>query len=391
MQTGLGNNTRSNSSKKKAELIIHRNPTITFNVIFGKIELSSPYLWSPGIDSLKPLLDDMKISHNGRSEYVNRALSDFGIEDSFERAAIRFKEHYHYSIGKSAAYRATKKTAQQAMDFIEDKLSGIDSIQLHENKFIEKMLVELDGCEIRTAQLVLDEDSTETTPGYNNPKKIKVIKWRDVRLGFVRPLDTKSKSFVGKMDLYKEVVGQMHNIGVLIGMTPKTEIIGVADGGIGLSEELKRQFPSMQFILDKTHLKDHLFDTAEELGIKKKKRSAWVHPRLRAIADGYVETVLKELKKENDNTPNDRRKRLIGYIERFYKSLDYKKFKSLGYPIGSGEIESAHKSIPQKRLKIPGASWNTDSINPMLSLRILRANDWWEDFWNRRTETAMAA
>ena len=147
----------------------------------------------------------------------------------------------------------------------------------------------------------------------------------------------------------------------------------------------------MQFILDKTHLKDHLYDTAEELGIKKKKRSAWVHPRLRAIADGDVEAVLKELKKENDDTPNDRRKRLIGYIERFYKSLDYKKFKSLGYPIGSGEIESAHKSIPQKRLKIPGASWNTVSINPMLSLRILRANDWREDFWNRRTETAMAA
>jgi len=350
-------------------LIIHRNPTITFNVIFGKIELSSPYLWAPGIDSLKPLWDDMKISHNGRSEHVNRALSDFGIEDSFERAAIRFKEHYHYSIGKSAAYRATKNTAQQAMDFIEDKLSGIDTI----------------------AQLALDEDSTETTPVYNNPKKIKTIKWRDVRLGFVRPLDTKSKSFVGKMDSYKKVVSQMNSLGVLIGMTPKTEIIGVADGGIGLSEELKRQFPSMQFILDKTHLKDHLYDTAEELGIKKKKRSAWVYPRLRAIADGDVEAVLNELKKENDDTPNDRRKRLIGYIERFYKSLDYKKFKSLGYPIGSGEIESAHKSVPQKRLKIPGASWNTDSINPMLSLRVLRANDWWEDFWNQRTETAMAA
>ena len=62
-----------------------------------------------------------------------------------------------------------------------------------------------------------------------------------------------------------------------------------------------------------------------------------------------------------------------------------------GYPIGSGEIESAHKSIPQKRLKIPGASWNADSIDPMLALRILRADDWWEDFWNQRNEELMAA
>jgi len=40
----------------------------------------------------------------------------------------------------------------------------------------------------------------------------------------------------------------MHGAAVLIGMTPKTEIVGVADGGIGLSEELKKQFPSMQFV-----------------------------------------------------------------------------------------------------------------------------------------------
>ena len=63
----------------------------------------------------------------------------------------------------------------------------------------------------------------------------------------------------------------------------------------------------------------------------------------------------------------------------------------MGYPIGSGEIESAHKSVPQKRLKIPGASWNPNSINPMLALRILRADDWWEDFWVQKTEKLLAA
>jgi len=27
----------------------------------------------------------------------------------------------------------------------------------------------------------------------------------------------------------------------------------------------------------------------------------------------------------------------------------------------------------------------------MLALRILRADDWWEDFWNQRTERLLAA
>jgi len=363
---------------------------IEFNFIFGKAQLRSPYLWLPGSSS-KPLIDDMNITHQGRSEAVNRALSDFGIEDSFAMAAVRFKEHYHYDIGSSSAARSTKQAAQQAMEYVENKLSNVNLESKEANESIDKMLAELDGCEIRTARFVPVEDSTETTPVYNNPKKEKIINWRDVRLGFVRPLDSKSKTFVGKMDTYQEVVSQMHSAAVLTGMTAETKIIGVADGGIGLSEELKRQFSSMQFILDKSHLKDHLYETAEALGINQKDRPGWVKPRVREISDGNVETVLKELEEENDKNPNNRLKRLIGYIKRFYDALDYDNFKSMGYPIGSGEIESAHKSIPQKRLKIPGASWNADSIDPMLALRILRADDWWEDFWNQRTESLLAA
>ncbi|WP_148278085.1 hypothetical protein [Desulfobacula toluolica] len=90
---------------------------------------------------------------------------------------------------------------------------------------------------------------------------------------------------------------------------------------------------------------------------------------------------MKELEEQYEKNQNNRLKRLIGYIKRFYDSLNYENFKSMGYPIGSGEIESAHKSVPQKRLKIPGATWSPNSINPMLDLRILRANDWWNEFW----------
>jgi hypothetical protein len=68
--------------------------------IFGRVQIRSPYLWLQGVSCSKPLLDDMRIYHNSRSEAVIRALSDFGIEESFANAAIRFKEHYHYDIGQ---------------------------------------------------------------------------------------------------------------------------------------------------------------------------------------------------------------------------------------------------------------------------------------------------
>ena len=336
----------------------------------------------------------MGITHHGRSEAVNRALSDFGSEESFGQAAKRFKEHYKYDLSSSTVSVVTKQVAEEAMNYVEEKLSQAseaDETIASNGERIERMLVELDGCEIRTAIVEENEDSTETTPVYQHPKKRKKIQWRDVRMGLSRPLDSLTKTYVGKMAAYPEVVGPLFQASVLRGMSSETEVIGVADGGIGLKEALEARFPNLQFILDKTHLKDHLYDTAEELGISKQDRPGWVKPRLEAMSHGDVERVKQELEDEYERHPHNRLKRLIGYITRFYNALHYDEFKAKGFPIGSGEIESAHRSIPQKRLKLPGACWHPDSVNPMLALRILRADDWWEDFWEDRTQRKMAA
>lgn len=383
------------SLKKTVGLSIHRTPTIEYTCLFGKMQLNSPYLWSKG-EGCKVLGDDMKITHQARSEAVNRALSDFGIEESYAKAAMRFKEHYYFDIGSSAASRVTQKIAEEALTYLGDRLSIEDCQTLKARasdvaEDVEKLLVELDGCEIRTAVSHVIPESEEKTAVYKNPVKRKEIKWRDVRLGFTRVLGSDLKIFAGSMDSYPAVVKQLHGAALLSGMTYQTQVIGVADGGIGLSEELKRQFPNMQFILDKSHLKDHFYQTAEALGIAKKEQAGWVNARVKIISNGEVDKVIRELKVQSRQTPNQRLARLIGYLERFMDALDYNRFKQKNYPIGSGEIESAHKSIPQKRLKIPGASWHPDSINPILALRIIRANHWWEDFWEKRNERLLAA
>jgi len=112
----------------------------------------------------------------------------------------------------------------------------------------------------------------------------------------------------------------------------------------------------MQFILDKPHLKKHLFETAVALGLNDEKQRQWVHSKLDRISEGHVQEIIEELKTQNTVEPNDRVRRLISYLLRFEDAVDYDRFKELGYPIGSGEVESAHRSIPQKRLKLPGAS-----------------------------------
>jgi hypothetical protein len=368
----------------------NRNSVIVYNVIFGAMELNSPYLWRNG-EASKPLIDDMGITHHGRTETVNRALTDFGIEHSFGQASKRFEEHYGFKISSTTADRVTKESALTCQAYLEERLES--EKDGHErgstpNGLNEPMLIELDGCEIRTGTLAHAEGDLQN--GHRN--RMKVLAWRDVRVGLARPLSAESKLYVAQMEKYPEVMSQLFSVATILGMTGQTHVVAVADGGHGLREGLENQFPKMQFILDKPHLKKHLYETASALGHGEDEQRQWVHARLDKISEGHVDEVLKELEVQNKDKPNDRLRQFIGYLKRFQDAVDYDRFKGLGYPIGSGEVESAHRSIPQKRLKLPGACWHPDSLNPMLALRVVRANGWWDDYWAHRTDaTKMAA
>ena len=69
------------------------------------------------------------------------------------------------------------------------------------------------------------------------------------------------------------------------------------------------------------------------------------------------------------------------YLSQRLQQLDYKSAIDQGLPIGSGEIESAHRYIVQERLKLPGTWWLAANADHMLALRVNRANGEWNDYW----------
>jgi hypothetical protein len=52
-------------------------------------------------------------------------------------------------------------------------------------------------------------------------------------------------------------------------------------------------------------------------------------------------------------------------------------------PIGSGEIESGHRYVIQQRLKPSGAWWKHANAEHMIALRVVRANNEWEHYWQK--------
>src|SRR5207302_9118495 len=64
----------------------------------------------------------------------------------------------------------------------------------------------------------------------------------------------------------------------------------------------------------------------------------------------------------------------------------YPLYQQLGWPLGSGSVESAHKSVVQARLNGAGMRWERSHVNPMLALRTEVCHDRWDETWVRTCE-----
>ena len=98
-----------------------------------------------------------------------------------------------------------------------------------------------------------------------------------------------------------------------------------------------------------------------------------------------INEVLKILKShvepdevKDENAPV---RKCLRYMENRPGQFNYRRAIIEELPIGSGEIESGNRSVVQKRLKIPGAWWNTDTAEYMLALRCVRINGDWRKYW----------
>lgn len=376
---------------KKAEgFAVHRQGRCSVRTVVGLVEVVSPYLRNRATsENARPVKDCMGLSGAMKTPAVERALADFGAEESFAGAAKRFEEHYGQEVGRTSILRVVESIAAEADTYVSTKLEQARAAfdePLVSRPGTERILIELDGSMVRTGKLVEDPGGGKTEVR-ELPKRRRDEAWREARVGFARVVEEVDRTYVARMDTYDTVVSDLFGAAVERGLSETTKVFAVSDGGNGLREALDAQFSGLTFLLDRPHLKSHLFETAEELEVPPERRPAWVADALGLIDAGDVADVIAGLQGLN-GPGRERAQRLAGYLTRFQDALGYVDAYNQGLPLGSGEIESAHRYIPQKRLKIPGACWSPETIQPMLALRVLRANGWWNDFWQRRSASA---
>ena len=239
------------NQEKQPGFVVHRRPKIKYTVIFGQLKLESPYLWNRKLKKgVRPVAEKLGISSGDYSLRMKRALTEFGIEESFDGAAQRFQEHYEFEVEPNSLRREVKAIAQGGEQYIEHRLARL-KVKHKSDKFpgCPRLLVELDGSMVRTG-VNYPADKKELTPKRKLQKQKRQIDWREIRVGFARQVTNKEqRTFMALMDKYPAVVEQLVSAAIDQGMGEKTEVTAPADGGNGLREALEVGFPNLKFIL----------------------------------------------------------------------------------------------------------------------------------------------
>jgi hypothetical protein len=156
----------------------------------------------------------------------------------------------------------------------------------------------------------------------------------------------------------------------------KDRLIFISDGAPWIRNWVEDAYPQAISILDYYHAAEHLHGFAEKHFKDEKRRTRWTEKQKELLLNSKVRTVIKNIKKLSDS---QEALQLIDYYEANQQRMDYSRYKQIGAGIiGSGAIESAHRTVVQKRMKLSGQRWSGAGAQNMLNLRVTSMNGRWD-------------
>lgn len=174
-------------------------------------------------------------------------------------------------------------------------------------------------------------------------------------------------------------------------MGVNTRVHALGDGAQWISDQVEQRFGIQgRFTVDFHHVGDDLAAAAK---VCSEDPRAWLRTQQEHLKHNRLETVPAALTShlEPEHLTDGAVRACHRYLENRTDQLANQGALAQGLPVGSGEIESAHRYIVQPRLKRPGAWWTLDNAEHMLALRLNRANGLWEQYWKNCANALQAA
>jgi hypothetical protein len=174
------------------------------------------------------------------------------------------------------------------------------------------------------------------------------------------------KDFCKKLDGFIDAYGEL-----------KDRLVFINDGATWIREWISDNYPLAVSVLDYYHATEYLYEFAEkafpDAPLEKDK---WCDNQKDLLLASDVEAVIENISEAK--APEKDKKKIITYYQNNKERMRYQRYRNIGCGIiGSGAIESAHKTVIQKRMKQSGQRWSINGAKNMLRLRVISMNKQW--------------
>jgi len=152
-------------------------------------------------------------------------------------------------------------------------------------------------------------------------------------------------------------------------------------------------------LVDFYHTTEHLSKAAEALfGKGSPKGQSWYEKWRRRLQ--WKRHAVTGLLRSMDYYPqqrnlSERRQKALATEQTFFDNnrdrMDYPRFRARGWPIGSGPVEAAAKTLVKARMCRSGMRWSRPGGQYVLSLRTYLKSDRWDAMWQRYKAVSQTA
>jgi hypothetical protein len=300
---------------------------------------------------------------------------------SYSEGCRKVKKYWHVDLAASSSQVVVNKHAK----IIEQNIDKLQKQKVHFSK-LKNVIQQSDGTML---PLVSMQENCSA-----DRRKTRKRYWKETRLSLAYAKGEIDPIYAVSMGNPDEVGEQWLKLNKQVGAAEDTPIHFVSDGAQWIANQVEKHFgDKAHFLIDYYHLSEYLNKAGT--CCNPSDPSAWAIKQGALMKDGKINEVIDALEQhiKYSHKPQEHvceAEVCYNYMVRRLNQFDYKQAIDDDLPIGSGKIESGHKSVLQARLKIAGASWLKENASAMAAVRVLKANGHFNDYWGNIQELGAA-
>jgi len=329
--------------------------------------------------SLRPFGVSAGVRNRGYSRPLERAITDFGADVPFGQIPRKLQEHHGLEVPSETARQITEKHGGRMLE------QQVLETEIPERPGVAVVVAELDGSMIPVVR------TAEPKPGRDR-RSTRQLEWQEVRLALAYRFGSVTPRFGATLGGPEPAGAHWADCVIRCGAGQQTFIHCLGDGAPWIAQQAEQRFGTQaRYLIDFSHLSEYLSAAASRC--VPDQPQAWLEQQKQHLKENRSEAVLDALAphlerhKATADTPAPVQA-CYRYLDHRPGQFDYQSALAAGLPIGSGEVESAHRYVIQDRLKRAGAWWKEDNAAKLLALRVVRANHQWETYWQKPHQKA---